>query len=87
VITVLARSPHINIGSLQPLVGVHRLGLATLYACVMVKKRQGRYFIIMPRADHLIAALVPNGLLSIYDGRLHYDEHVEANLPQQEVPE
>jgi hypothetical protein len=52
----------------------------------MVKKRQGRYFLIIPRADHLIAAPMPNGLFSIEKGCLHYDAHVEANLSQQEVP-
>ena len=61
VITVLARALHINIGNLQPLVGVRRLGFATLNACGMVRRRQGRYFLVIPRADHLIAAPLPHG--------------------------
>ena len=73
VITVLARALHINIGNLQPLVGVHRLGFATLNACGMVRRRQGRYFLDIPGADHLIAAPLPHGLFSIEDRCLHYD--------------
>jgi hypothetical protein len=86
VITILVRALHINIGNLQPLVGVRRLSFANLNACSMDKKRQGRYFLVIPGADHLITAPAPNGLFYIEDGRLHYDACVEANLPQQEVP-
>ncbi len=81
-ITVLARALHINIGNLQPLVGVRCLGFTTLNACGMVRRRQGGYFLNIPGADHLIAAPLPHSLFSIEHGYLHYDTQVEANLAQ-----
>jgi hypothetical protein len=81
VITVLARALHINIGNLQPFVGVHRLGFTTLNSRGMVRRRQGSYFFNIPGDDHLIATPLSQGIFSIEDGRLHYDAHVEANLP------
>lgn len=68
VITILTRAHHINIGNLQPMVGVRHLGFATLNACGMVRRRQGRYFLDIPGADHLITAPLSHGLFSIEDG-------------------
>jgi hypothetical protein len=81
VITVLARALHINIGNLQPLVGVHRLGFTTPNSRGMVRRTQGIYFLNIPGDDHLIATPLSQGLFSIEDGHLHYDAQVEANLP------
>ncbi|KAK1680875.1 hypothetical protein QYE76_041723 [Lolium multiflorum] len=88
VITVLARRLNIDVSNLQALEGPRRLGSITLNACGMIRKVDGRYYFNIPGADHLIAAPLPNGLFSLVERRLHYDAHVEANLPpQQDEPE
>jgi hypothetical protein len=83
VIKVLARGLNINVSNLQALEGPPRLGFTNLNGRGMVRKMNGRYYFNIPGADHLIASPLPNGVFSIEDGRLHYDAHVEANLPQQ----
>lgn len=72
-ITVLARGLNFNVSNVQALEGPHRLGFTTLNACGMVRKINGGFYFSIPRADHLIAAPLPNGLFSIEDGHLHYD--------------
>jgi hypothetical protein len=72
--------------NLRALEGPRHLGFTTLNACGMVRKMNGRYYFIIPGADHLIAAPLPNGLFSIEAGILHYDAQVEENLPQQMNP-
>jgi hypothetical protein len=49
----------------------------------VVRKINGRYYLNIPGADHLIAAPLPNDLFSIENGHLHYDAQAEASLPQQ----
>ncbi|KAK1668104.1 hypothetical protein QYE76_056263 [Lolium multiflorum] len=87
VITVMESMLIINGSNLRELEGPRRLGFTTLNACGMVRKIEGRYYFNIPGADHLIAAPLRNGL-SLEERRLHYDAHVEENLPpQQDEPE
>jgi hypothetical protein len=67
--------------------GERRVGFPTLYACGVVKKCHGMYFIQIHGAGRLYPAPLPNNLFSIEDGLLHYDVQVERNQPDIDMPE
>ena len=86
VITVLANALRINLGNLMSLLGERRVGFSTLRACGMIKKRTGRYFVQIPRAERLYLTHLPNNLFSLENGVLHYNVQVEQHQPHVEVP-
>ena len=63
----------IDLGELQPILGETRVGFSSLRACGMLTRRGGVYYLHIAGAGRIYPAPLPNGLLSIEEGRLLYD--------------